>query len=143
MSWWAEFRTPFRMSKCIFVMQLPNINFEKYYEKSFNRWNRHYEQNTEHFSQCRCSLFLCISHILIFYKYLEKSFSIGSVMMSRIQNTFHNVEVYYFYAAAIYYFSKILWKILYRWKHHDEQNSEHFSERRSLFFLCSCYILIF
>ena len=36
-----------------------------------------------------------------FLKYYEKSFAVGSVMIGRNQNTFQNVEVYYFYAAEI------------------------------------------
>ena len=45
--------------------------------------------------------------IYCFLKYYEKSFTVESVMMSKIQNTIQNVEVYYIYAVAIYYFSKI------------------------------------
>ena len=62
-TWWAEFRTHFRMSMCIIFMQLPYINFLKYYETCF---------------------------------------TVGNVLMSRIQTTDQNVEDYYFYAAAIY-----------------------------------------
>ena len=70
-------------------------------------------------------------------KYYEKDFTVGSVMMSRIQNTIQNVEVCYFYAAAIYEFYKIVFeKNLYLSKIHDEQNSEHLSKCRSILFLC-------
>ena len=102
--WWAEFRSLFRMSKSIILMQPPNIHFLRYHEKCF---------------------------------------TFGSVFMSRIQKTFQNVEVYYFYATAIYLFSNILCKIRYLLKRNDEQNSEHFSECRRILFLCSRRILIF
>ena len=62
-------------------------------------------------------------------------------MMSRFQTTFQNVEVYYLYAGHIL-ISTILQKIIYHWKRHDEQNSEHFSECRSLLFLRSRDLLI-
>ena len=34
-SWWAEYRTLFRMSKCMVCMQPPSINFLRYYEKCY------------------------------------------------------------------------------------------------------------
>ena len=66
-SWWAEFRTPFRMSNFIIFMQLPYISFLKYFAKTVTA---------------------------------------GNFIMSRIQNTFQNVEVCYFYAAAYINFVK-------------------------------------
>ena len=39
-----------------------------------------------------------------FPQYHERSVTVGCIVMSRIQNTFHNVEGYYFYAAAIFNF---------------------------------------
>ena len=75
-----------------------------------------------------------------FPKYYGKTFTVGSVIMSRIQSTFQNVEVYYFYAADIYQFSKILWNILYQWRRHVKENSENFSEdRRVLFYAAAIY----
>ena len=78
-----------------------------------------------------------------FIKYNEKSFTVASVMTSRIYFIFQNDEVYYLYASAIHSISKISHKIHYRWKHPDEQNPKHISECRSALFLCSCHIYIF
>ena len=46
----------------------------------------------------------------IFLRYYEKSFTFGSVLMSRIQKTLKNVEVNYIYAEAIYWFCKKIMK---------------------------------
>ena len=78
-----------------------------------------------------------------FLRYYEKSITIGSFMINRIQKTCQNIEVYYFYSASISNFSQILWKILYIWKCLDEQNSENVEECRSLLHLCWIHILIF
>ena len=125
--------------------------------KILYRGKRRDKQNWEHFSECRSIIFMQPPYI-IFLKYHEQSFTVGSVIMNRIQNTFHNLEVYYISAAAIYWYSKLLWKIPYRLKRHNEQNSEHFSECgkrhdeqnserisecRSVLFLWSRNILIF
>ena len=66
-------------------------------------------------------------------RYCEKSFTFGCVLMSRIQTTFQKVEVYYLYSSHIL-ICYILWKILYRWKHIDEQKADHFSECRILLY---------
>ena len=46
-------------------------------------------------------IFMLLPYIR-FLKYFEKSFTVGRFMMSRIQTTSRNVEVYYFCACAIY-----------------------------------------
>ena len=44
----------------------------------------------------------CIQPYINFLKYYEKSVTVESVLMSSILTTFQNVEVYYFYTAAMY-----------------------------------------
>ena len=138
-SWWAEFRSLFRMSKIVFAMLPPYTNFLKYYEKFFIAGSvimsriqkifrmsqgiifnhltyinfvRYYEKSF-YFgirSVMKFSKSFRISKFIIFIqppyvnflKYYEKSVTVESVLMSRIQTTFQNVEVYYFYAAASY-----------------------------------------
>ena len=140
-AWWAELRTLFIMSKSTDFTLPPYINFSKYYEKTFiveivmkSRFQKTF-WNIEGY-------YFYAAAIFNFLRYYEKYFTFGSVFMSRIQKTFQNVEVYYFYAAAMYLFSKILWNILYRSKRHYEQNSDHFSEGRSVLLLWSGHLLI-
>ena len=140
-SWWTEFRTLFRLSKCIIFKQPPYTNFLRYY-------GNYLPLEASWWAEFRplsiMSKFIIFRHssCINFLQYNEKSDTAGSVVMSTTQNTFQNVEVYYFYAAAMYLSSKILWNILYRSKRHYEQNSDHFSEGRSVLLLCSRHLLI-
>ena len=140
-SWWADFRWLFRMSKIVISMQPPYTNSLKYYKEFFMIGSVMMSRIQKFFRMWQGIIFKQLPYIN-FITYYEKSFNIGSVMMSRIQKKFQNFEVYYFYTAAIYQFSKILWKICYRWKRVNEQNSDHFLECRSLLFVCSRHILI-
>ena len=88
------------MSKGIICMQPPYINFVKYYEVLY-RWRRRYEQNSHHFQNVEDNYFMQPLYIN-FLRYHDKFFIVVIVMMSRILTTFQNVEVYYFYAAAMY-----------------------------------------
>ena len=76
--------------------------------KNLYLWKRAGEQNLDNFSERQSLLFFLQPQYDNFLKNYDKSFTGGSVMMHRIQNTFQNIEVYYFYAAAIYQISKIL-----------------------------------
>ena len=138
----VEFISLLRISKCIIFMQPPYSNLLRYYEKFFTFGSVLMSTIQTTFQNVEVYYFMQPPYIN-FLKYYEKHFTVGSVMMSRIQNTFQNVEVYYFYSTAIYCFSKILWKIHYRWMRHDEKNSDHFQKCRSLLFSCSRHILIF
>ena len=140
-SWWAELRTLFIMSKSTNFTLPPYVNFSKYYEKPFivgivmkSRFQKTF-WNIEGY-------YFYAAAIFNFLRYYEKYFTFGLVIMSRIQKTFQNVEVYYFYAAAMCLFSKILWNIHYRSKGHYEQNSDHFSEGRSVLLLWIRHLLI-
>ena len=140
-SWWAKLRTLFIMWKSTNFTLPPYINFSKSYEKAFivgiiknSRFQKTF-WNIEGY-------YFYAAAILNFLRYYEKYFTFGSVFMSRIQKTFQNVEVYYFYAAVMYLFSKILWNILYRSKRYYEQNSDHFSEGRSVLLLWIRHLLI-
>ena len=79
--------------------QLPYINFVTYYEKSFN-----FGSVMKFRKYFRISKFITFIQppYINFLKYYEKYVTVESVLMSRIQTTFQNVEVYYFYAAAMY-----------------------------------------
>ena len=48
----------------------------------------------------KCIIFMHLPYTK-FLRYHTKSIVVGSVLMSRIQNTFQIVQVHYFYAAAI------------------------------------------
>ena len=140
---WAELRTLFRMWKFIFFMQPAYTSFQQ------NIMNKPLSLEESWWADFR--KLVRISKCIIFTQppytnfliYYEKSFTFGSILMSRFQKTLKNVEGYYFYAGDIYLFSTILWKILCRWKHLDQLNSDHFSECRSLLCLRCRHVLIF
>ena len=94
-----------------------------------------------HFWKSKFVIFMQPSYVN-FLKYYKKCFTTGSIMRSRIQSTFQNIEFYYFYSRHILIFY-ILWQILNRSKRLDEQNADHFSECRSLLFLCNRHMFIF
>ena len=159
-SWWREFISFFRMSKFIFWCSSHILNFYDITKNPLPLIASWRAQLRTLVRMSKCINFMHLQYIrplfrmpkfiifvlppyIRFMKYYEKSFTVGSILMSRIQNTFHNVEMYYFYAAAIYKFSEIIWIILYRWKRHDKQNLFLYSEGLWVLFLCSCYTLNF
>ena len=95
----SSIRKIFRMSLGIIFKHLPYINFVRYYEKSFN-----FGSVMKFRKSFRISKFIIYMQppYINFLKYYEKSATVESVLISRIQTTFQNVEVYYFYSAAMY-----------------------------------------
>ena len=131
--WWVEFRPLFRMSMYIIFVLPSYINFQNIVKRSLPLEVSLLAEFRALFRMSKFIFFMQPPYTN-FLKYYEISFTVGGDMWRRNQKTFQEVEVYYFYAAAKYSFSKIFRKILYLWKRLGEQNSDNFSDRRSLLF---------
>ena len=138
--WWAEFLTLFRMSKGIICLQPPYINFVRYYEKSLNIGSVMKFRKSLRIS--KFIIFIQPSRIN-FLKYYDKLTTVGSAMIRRFRTLFRMSKFIMFMQPPSINFLRYYKKIIYVWEGHDEQNSDHFSEYRSLLFLYSCHIIIF
>ena len=134
--WWAEFRPLLGMSKFIIFVHAPYINFSKILWTILYLCKRHNEQNSENCSEHRSLLFLSSPHILIFKYIINHLLPLDASWWAEFR-TIVRMSKYIIFRQPAYIHFTILWKILYRWKRHDEQNSDQFSEWRSLLFLCS------